>query len=249
MSLQLEPAKLSPWQRRDSKPRLSGRSIGEPVLIASVWTTFIFWGKKLKLELKLSPVLWQPYIIVSLSSLQHKPSVLKFTHLTGRRRKFGNRYFSVDGRAKRRNNYAFSDLPGLVRTGSEAFRSQGLERAPARRRSDKGQRWKRWPRGALREAGCCWYARLTRGSLTGPSVLKAEHSLLNVLMLASSCSTPSRLHSSYRTRGRCHTPKWKPKVLCLAVVCCEVESFRWIFFSPFNHFFPTSLWAQDSLIG
>ena len=30
MSLQLEPAKLSPWQRRDSKPRLSGRSIGEP---------------------------------------------------------------------------------------------------------------------------------------------------------------------------------------------------------------------------
>ena len=30
MSLQLEPAKLSPWQRQDSKPHLSGCSIGEP---------------------------------------------------------------------------------------------------------------------------------------------------------------------------------------------------------------------------
>ena len=30
MSLQCELAKLSPWQRRDSRPRPSVRSIGEP---------------------------------------------------------------------------------------------------------------------------------------------------------------------------------------------------------------------------
>ena len=30
MSLRREPAKLSPWQRRDSRPRPSVRSIGEP---------------------------------------------------------------------------------------------------------------------------------------------------------------------------------------------------------------------------